>query len=90
MPTSWHATSFGEGILQEMMSRINDYVAKLVARTPDIQTSQVFYVNTRTFDSKVTELPCKMSNMDTNTPSLNMSTNTDNDMIQSICQTIPD
>jgi hypothetical protein len=38
LPTSWHTTSFGEGILQEMISRINDYVAKLVARTPDIQT----------------------------------------------------
>jgi hypothetical protein len=90
LPTSRHTTSFGEGILQEMMPRINDYVAKLVARTPDIQTFQVFYLNTRTFDSKVTELPCKMANMDTNTPSLNMGTNTDNDTIQSICQTIPD
>ncbi len=90
LPTSWHTASFGEGILQEMMSRINGYVAKLVARTPDIQTFQVFHLNTRTFDSKVTELSCKMSNMDTNTPSLNMGTNTDNDTIQSICQTFPD
>ncbi len=89
LPTSWHTTSFGEGILQGMMSRINDYVANLVARETDTSTFQVFLLNTQTFDTEVTELPCNISNMGTNTPILNMGTNTDNETIHSICHTIP-
>ncbi len=46
LPTSRHTTSFGEGILQGIMSRINDYVAKLVARETDTSTFQVFLLKT--------------------------------------------
>ncbi len=88
LPTSRHTTSFGEGILQGMMSRINDYVAILVARETDISTFQVFLLNTQTVDNEVTELPCNIPNMGTNTPILNMVTNTDNETIHSICDTI--
>jgi hypothetical protein len=89
LPTSRHTTSFGEGILEGIMSRINDYVAKLVTRETDTSTFQVFLLNTQTVDTEITELPCNTSNMGTNTPILNMGTNTDNEMIDSICDTIP-
>ncbi len=89
MPTSRHTTSFGEGILQGMMSRINDYVARLIARKTDTSTFQVFLLNTQIFDTEVTDLPCNISNMVTDTPILNMGTNTDNETIHSICHTIP-
>jgi hypothetical protein len=46
LSTSQHTTSFGEVILQEIMSRINDYVATLVARETDTSTFQVFLLNT--------------------------------------------
>ncbi len=38
LPTSWHTTSFIEGILQVIMSRINEYVAKIVTRETDTST----------------------------------------------------
>jgi hypothetical protein len=44
LPTSQHTTSFGEGILQGMMSRINNYVAKLAARETDTSTFEVFFI----------------------------------------------
>jgi hypothetical protein len=89
LPTSRHTTSFGEGISQGIMSRINDYVAKLVAREIDTSTFQVFLLNTQTIDTEVMDLPCNISNMGTNTPILNMGTNSDNEMLDSICDTIP-
>jgi hypothetical protein len=58
---SQYTTSFEEGILQGIMSRINDYVAKLVDRETDTSTFQVFLLNTPTIDMKVKELPCKIS-----------------------------
>jgi hypothetical protein len=64
-------------------------MAKLVARETDTSTFQVFLLNTQTIDTEVTELPCNISNMGTNTLILNMGTNTDNETIDSICDTIP-
>ncbi len=49
----------------------------------------MFLLNTQTIDTEVTELPCNISNMGKNTPILNMGTKTDNEMIDSICDTIP-
>jgi hypothetical protein len=61
LPTSQYTTSFREGILQGIMSRINDYVAKLVDRETETSTFQVFLLNTPTIDIEVKELPCKIS-----------------------------
>jgi hypothetical protein len=61
LPTSQYTTSFGEGNLQGIMSRINDYVAKLVDRETETSTFQVFLLNTPTVDIEVKELPVKIS-----------------------------
>jgi hypothetical protein len=48
LPTSPHTTSVGEGILQGVMSRVNQYVAKLVSKQTGTSRFQVCYTNTRT------------------------------------------
>ncbi len=45
------------------MSRINNYVAKLVLRQTETSTFQVCYTKTRTEDMILNELPGTISNM---------------------------
>ncbi len=79
LPTSQHTTSVGEGILQGVMSTINHYVARLVLKQTETSRFQVCYMNTRTVDIEVKELPGTLSNM---------GNHTENEKNDSLCDTV--
>ncbi len=60
-PTSPHTTSVGEGILQGVMSRVNQYVAKLISKQTGTSRFQVCYTNTRTPHIEIQEFPGNIS-----------------------------
>jgi hypothetical protein len=80
LPTSPYTTSVGEGILQGEMSRVNQYVAKLVSKQTGTSRFQVCYRNTRTFHIEIQEFPGTISNI---------RNDTGHEKNDSLCDTVP-
>ncbi len=80
LPTSPYTTSVDEGILQGVMSRVNQYVTKLVLKQTETSRFQVCYTNTRTLHIEIQEFLGTISNI---------GNDTGHEKNDSLCDTVP-
>jgi hypothetical protein len=71
---------FAEGILQGVMSRVNQYVAKLILKQTGTSRFQVCNMNTRTLQIEIQEFPGTISNI---------GKDTGHEKNDSLCDTVP-